>query len=53
MNDTSFYLFFKVLARKLNIYRGFILLIDKTPSGYEVEEHLSTRAKVKPQMIST
>ena len=53
MNATFLSWFINVVTRKLNMSRGVILILDINPKGYEVSEHISTKFKVNPWMIST
>ena len=53
MNGKFSYWFINVEMRNLRIPRVTRFLLDGNPKEYEVAEHIDTKAKVNPWMIST
>ena len=53
MNGKFSYWFINVVMRNLRIPRVTRLLLDWNPKEYEVAEHIDTKSKVNPWMIST
>ena len=53
MNATVLFWFTNVVKNDLRMSRGVILILDINPKGYEVSDHISTKFKVNPWMIST
>ena len=39
--------------RNLKISRGYFLLLDRNPKGYELDEYTATNVKVNMRIIST
>ena len=53
MNATYLSWFLNVATRNLRMLRGVYLILYVEPKGYEVSEHIATKVKVNPWMIST
>ena len=53
MNVTFFYWFLNVVTRNFRMSWGGRLILDGNPKGCEVSEHIATKFKVNPRILST
>ena len=53
MNATFLSWFLNVVRSKLRISREFSFILGVNPKGYEVSEHIVTKVKVNPWMLTT